>query len=66
MGLCECGLPQCPTRDPLLGRPDEEAVLGTEALTDVIIRLANVVVPHGDIQGLFGQVAVFDVIEELL
>lgn len=36
------------------------------ALTNVIIRLANVVVPHRDIQGLFGQVAVFDIIKELL
>lgn len=48
------------------GRPEEEAVLGAGVLTDVIIRLANVVVPHRDIQGLFGQVAVFDIIKELL
>lgn len=55
-----------PARCPLLGRLDEEAVSRASTLTDVIIRLADVIVPHGDIQGLFGQVTVFDIIKELL
>jgi len=35
-------------------------------LTDVIIRFADIIIPDRNVQGLLGQVAVFDVIEELL
>lgn len=35
-------------------------------LTDVIVGFADVVIPDGDVQRLLGQVAVLDVVEELL
>lgn len=38
----------------------------TPVLTYEIVRLANIVVPHGHLQGLFGEVCIFDVITELL
>lgn len=36
------------------------------ALTDEIVGLADVVVPHGHLQGLLGEVCIFYVVTELL
>lgn len=35
-------------------------------LTDEIVGLADVVVPHGHLQGLLGEVCIFNVVTELL
>lgn len=39
---------------------------GSPVLTYEIIRLSDIVVPHGHLQGLFGEVCIFYVITELL
>lgn len=36
------------------------------SLTDVVVRFADIVIPDRNVQGLLGQVAVFDIIEKLL
>lgn len=36
------------------------------ALTDEIVGLSDVVVPHGHLQGLLGEVCIFYVVTELL
>lgn len=38
----------------------------TVQLTNVVIGLSDVMIPHGDIQSFLGELAVFDVIAELL
>lgn len=38
----------------------------SSSLTDVVIGFSNVIIPDRNVQGFLGQVAVFDVIEELL
>ena len=53
-------------RLPSPGRTGAGLLRERGALTDVIVGLANVIVPDRDVQGLLRQVTVFDVIEELL
>lgn len=38
----------------------------TPVLTYEIVRLPNIIVPHGHLQSLFGEVGIFDVVAEFL
>lgn len=55
-------LPHC--RHPLMKA--EPAWHASPVLTYEIVGLSDVVVPHGHLQGLFGEVCIFYVVTELL
>ncbi len=51
------------------GAADADAELswhGSPVLTYEIVGLSDIVVPHGHLQGLFGEVCIFYVVTELL
>lgn len=49
---------------PFWGQPC--SVRRFRPLTDIIVGLADIVIPDGDVEGFLGQVAVLDVVEKLL